>query len=76
MSKNLPSVKPKEVIRVLKSLGFEERRVTGSHHIYRHKETGQIIPVPVHGNRDLKKGTLISIIRSSGLSIHEFTEKL
>jgi predicted RNA binding protein YcfA (HicA-like mRNA interferase family) len=32
--------------------------------------------VPVHGNRDLKPGTLRSIIRQSGLSVAEFLELL
>jgi hypothetical protein len=30
------------------------------------------VTVPVHGNRDLKRGTLRSIIRQAGLSVEEF----
>jgi predicted RNA binding protein YcfA (HicA-like mRNA interferase family) len=32
--------------------------------------------VPVHGNRDLKPGTIRSIIRQSGLSVSEFRDLL
>ncbi|HQZ14070.1 MULTISPECIES: type II toxin-antitoxin system HicA family toxin [Bradyrhizobium] len=32
--------------------------------------------VPVHAGRDLKPGTLRSIIRQTGLTVEEFTELL
>lgn len=72
MSAQFPSMKAQKVIKILERLGFECRRVTGSHHIFRHPQKGNIIPVPVHGNKDLKKGTLRSIIKHTGLSIDEF----
>ena len=72
MASRLRPLKPKEVIYVLKKLSFRERRQTGSHLILRSDKTGKIVPVPIHGNKDLKLGTLRSIIRQSGVSVEEF----
>lgn len=69
---SLRPLKPKQVISILLKLNFKERRQTGSHVIFRHESTGKIVPVPVHGNKDLKMGTLRSIIRQSGVSVEEF----
>ena len=68
----LRPLKPKEAIYVLKKLGFIERRQTGSHIIFRNSQSGKIVPVPSHSNKDLKLGTLRSIIRQSGVSVEEF----
>lgn len=59
----LPSIKPQEVIRILKQIGFTKARQTGSHFILVDKENRNIIVVPVHANKDIKKGTLRSIIK-------------
>lgn len=71
----LPSVKPREVLRVLKKVGFEEQRQTGSHLIMIHREKRRIIPVPVHA-REMKRGLLVSIIKQSGLTQGEFIDLL
>ena len=34
------------------------------------------VTVPVHSSRDLKPGTLRSIIRQAGLTVEEFTQLL
>ncbi|MBZ0203606.1 MAG: type II toxin-antitoxin system HicA family toxin [Ignavibacteria bacterium] len=65
----VPVLKPKEVIRVLKKLGFEEERSKGSHvQFYKGKTR---VTISVH-NKDLRIGTLLNIIRQSGLTIEEF----
>lgn len=76
MSPHLRPLKSREVIEVLKKLGFRERRQTGSHLILRNDQTGKIIPVPIHGSKDLKIGTLRSIIRHSGANVEEFFDLL
>ncbi len=69
MGEKLPVVKPKEVAKALLKVGFIKKRQTGSHLIlYRN---GKIVPIPMH-NKDLKKGTLKSMIKQSGLSLKEF----
>lgn len=72
MIARLVPLQANEVIKALKKIGFIERRQTGSHLILRNSKTGKIIPVPIHKGRDLKTGTLRSIIRQSGLSVEEF----
>jgi predicted RNA binding protein YcfA (HicA-like mRNA interferase family) len=38
------------VRRALERAGWILIRITGSHHVFRHPETGESIVVPVHGN--------------------------
>jgi predicted RNA binding protein YcfA (HicA-like mRNA interferase family) len=73
MSKGLPALKPKIVIKALERDGFQVRRITGSHYIL--KKGGQIVAVPYH-NKDLKRGTLASIISQAGFTIEEFLDLL
>lgn len=69
----LPRISGKDMIRFLQKQGFELRRVSGSHHIM---VKGSLhVPVPVHGNEDLKTGTLRSILRLAGMKPMHF-EKL
>jgi predicted RNA binding protein YcfA (HicA-like mRNA interferase family) len=70
----LPAVNARRVIRALERAGFAVERTRGSHCILaRPDEPGRPVIVPVHGGRDLKPGTLRSIIRQAGLSVEEFT---
>ncbi|MBI4022771.1 type II toxin-antitoxin system HicA family toxin [Candidatus Berkelbacteria bacterium] len=71
----LPVVSPTRVVTILKRLGFEERRQTGSHLILRHPVTRKIVPVPMHRG-DLKPGTLRSILRMAELTLAEFSALL
>jgi predicted RNA binding protein YcfA (HicA-like mRNA interferase family) len=73
MAGNLPVLKPKEVIKALEHGGFYIRRITGSHYIL--KKDKRIVTVPYH-NKDLKRGTLASIIRQAGFTIEEFSALL
>ena len=67
MSQQLPAVKPKQLIRVLEREGWQLDRVRGSHHVFRHPERHHRVVVPVHG-RDLRPGTLRSILDAAGIS--------
>ncbi|MBM2816485.1 MAG: YcfA family protein [Ignavibacteria bacterium] len=59
---NLPQLSGKKLLKILKSLGFEEVRSNGSHHRLKHSD-GRITTVPVHKNNDLPKGLLRKIIK-------------
>lgn len=72
MTDRLPSLKPKEVIRILEKAGFDFVRQKGSHRIYIKDGFGVIVP---YHNRDLKKGTLKNIISQSGLALTNFLKK-
>jgi predicted RNA binding protein YcfA (HicA-like mRNA interferase family) len=68
----LPSLKPREVIRILERAGYYIDHTSGGHYIMRHPDRPGRIPVPYHGGRDIKRGTLRSIISQSGLTVEEF----
>ena len=60
----LPAVSGIRIVRALERQGFKVARVSGSHHIMRHPD-GRGTTVPVHGNRDVAKGTLRGIRNGS-----------
>jgi len=71
----LPSLKSKDLIKVLDKLGYIEVRQTGSHKIFYHSVKKKIIPVPMH-NKDLKRGLVRAIIRELEISRDEFIKLL
>ncbi len=71
----LPRIKPKRLVRALKKAGFVLDRIHGSHHIFYRDDIPDTISVPVHA-RDLKTGTLSSILKAAHLSIEEFIKLL
>lgn len=68
-----PVLKPREVVAILKKLGFEEVRQRGSHKQFRHAD-GRVTTVPFHSGRDISPALLRHIARDVGLSIDEFLE--
>lgn len=50
----------RDIIRRLKDSGFDLVSVRGSHHKFRHAESGRIVIVP-HPRRDIPVGTVRSI---------------
>jgi predicted RNA binding protein YcfA (HicA-like mRNA interferase family) len=64
MSK-LPAIRPRQVIRFLEQNGFVLDHTSGSHFIYYHPVSRRRAVVPSH-NRDLPKGTLMSLLREAG----------
>jgi len=76
VSRRLPSLTPKYVLRVLGRAGFEVHHVTGSHYILKHpQKSGARVTLPWH-NKDLKRGTLRSVIEQAGYTTDEFAELL
>ena len=65
----LPTLKSKELIKVLERVGFCFARQKGSHRIY--TRNGVLVVVPWH-NKDLKKGLVKKIIKDAKLSTEEF----
>lgn len=57
----------KEVCAILRANGFEQVRQRGSHIIMQKQVPGSTITVPVPDHKELRIGTLMSIIRQSGL---------
>jgi predicted RNA binding protein YcfA (HicA-like mRNA interferase family) len=64
-------VKPvsgKRMCKLLEARGWAFDHTKGSHHIYKRGDPPESLPVPVHGNRDLKPGTQRRIMRVAGLT--------
>ena len=61
-----------EVCRILAARGFVEVRRRGSHVVMQKSEPAGTITVPVPDHAELRRGTLRSIIRQSGLEKAEF----
>jgi predicted RNA binding protein YcfA (HicA-like mRNA interferase family) len=73
----LPVISGSAVLRALKRAGFNVDRIVGSHHVLVFPgDPTRTVTVPVHSNRDLKPGTLRSIIRQAGFTVEEFNELL
>jgi predicted RNA binding protein YcfA (HicA-like mRNA interferase family) len=73
MARKLPALKPKFVIKALERKGFYVHHISGSHYIL--KKESLRVTIPYH-NKDLKPGTLVSIIKQAGLTLKEFLDLL
>lgn len=75
MSDRLPALKPSQVIAALQKAGFHVARETGKHAILHRAGLPRPFPVPRH-NKELKRGTLLGIIKQAGLTSDEFRRYL
>ena len=62
----------REVCRILQRYGFKEIRQRGSHIVMQKQLDNGTITVPVPDHKEIKRGTMISIIRQSGIPKEEF----
>ncbi len=69
-----PSLSSKQVIKALKSIGFEDapKRGKGSHIAMVKREPGKIRLVIIPNRKIIPKGTLRSILDQAGLTRDEF----
>lgn len=69
----LPALTAKQVVKILKRLGFQEDRQKGSHLVLINSTTKRRTVIPVHSGRTIKKPLLRSIIEKDvGITIEEF----
>lgn len=64
----------KDVCRILQRQGFIEVRRRGSHIVMQRKTEESTITVPVPDHKEIKIGTLLSIIRQSAIPRANFEE--
>lgn len=62
----------REVCRILEAHGFAQIRKRGSHIVMQRRTGETTITVPVPDHSEIKIGTLLSIIRQSGIPRAEF----
>lgn len=71
----LPILKAKDLVKILKCLGFKEVRQKGSHLFFAH-EDGRTTLVSMHSREDIGRGLLRQILREIELSPEEFIKLL
>ena len=69
----VPVLKPREVVRILENLGFEQIRQRGSHRQFRHPD-GRFTTVPDHKGRDISPFLLRKIADDIRLTVDELIE--
>jgi predicted RNA binding protein YcfA (HicA-like mRNA interferase family) len=72
----LPVLSGREVIKLLKEVGFVPVRQKGSHIILSKTDSVPRRGVVVPNHNEIDKGTLIEIIRQAGLTREEFLKLL
>lgn len=70
----LPVVKPKELAKALKRLGFESRPGKGSHVIF-YDDKGKHVSIPMHP-KPLGRGLLNKILKRLDISRQQLKENL
>jgi len=70
----LPQLSGRETVQAFEMLGWKVVRQKGSHIIL--IKDGQVATLSVPNHKEVAKGTLRSLIRSTGLTVSEFLNAL
>lgn len=70
MTKKLPRLTAQELVKILKKLGFEESRSSGSHRIYK-KESKRIV-VPFHSGKIIHPKIVKDVLKVCNITLDEF----
>jgi len=68
---NIKSYTGRELISILKKLGFQVIRIKGSHHYLNHSD-GRATVIPVHSGEDIGIGLFMKILKDIDISKEEF----
>ena len=66
----LPNIKGKQLLKVLREIGYVLDHIQGSHHVLRRPD-GKKTTIPIHGNKEIPKGTLLGILTDLDISKEE-----
>ncbi|MBC7413035.1 MAG: type II toxin-antitoxin system HicA family toxin [Bacteroidia bacterium] len=61
----------KNLIKLLENNGYFYKRAKGSHQLYYDPLNNRTVIVPVHGGKDMKKGTFLAILKQAGIDKNE-----
>ena len=76
MSKELPALGARDVIRALEKVGYARWRQKGSHLTMFREADRRALTIPIHFSKTIPKGTLRAIIRQAGLTPDELLRNL
>ena len=75
MNRRMPTLKAREIMRILRLLGFAIIRQTGWHVFFQHSD-GRTTLVPRHGGEGIGRGLLRQILREIKMTPEEFLDFL
>lgn len=61
------NLSPKHLIKILEQCGFIYKLTKGSQQLYHNALSNTTVIVPVHGGKDMKKGTFLAILKQAGI---------
>ncbi len=64
----MKSISGKELCKIVQKYGWLLKRIKGSHHIFEKTGLDTTLSIPVHGNKDLKIGTLKALLKQANLT--------
>jgi len=67
----LANVKGKQLLKILTRVGYALDHIQGSHYVLRRSD-GKKVTIPIHGNKEIPKGTLLGILTDLDISKEEF----
>ena len=70
MPRKLPVISGEKMVKLLARQGFEIRRQTSSHVVV--QKEWRVFSVPLH--KELKKGTLMAILKQADITVEEFKQ--
>jgi predicted RNA binding protein YcfA (HicA-like mRNA interferase family) len=63
---DIPSLSPKELVKILLKRGYVLDRIRGSHHVFYNPITKKQVVVPMH-KKDLPKGLFYAILKQADI---------
>jgi predicted RNA binding protein YcfA (HicA-like mRNA interferase family) len=70
----LHNLKPERAVKAFIKAGWELRKTKGSHAKLTKKNNPNILSIPLHKGKAIKKGLLLDQIKKAGMTIGEFLE--
>ncbi len=69
----LPSLKAREVVKALQTMGFEKVRQKGSHAIFHHQDCRRA-PIPIHSTKTISPYFLSDILKQLEIDETKFLQ--
>ncbi|OAQ20292.1 type II toxin-antitoxin system HicA family toxin [Thermosulfurimonas dismutans] len=76
MSRKLPRITGKDLVKALQRADFRIVRIKGSHYHLYHDEKEVLVTIPVHSGKILAPKTLKCILKAAGISLDELDNLL
>lgn len=67
----MKSISGKEFCKIVQKYGWVLKRIKGSHHIFEKAGLETTLCIPVHGNKDMKIGTLKALMKQVNLTEYD-----